>query len=441
MRGRTSSDRPVSAPARVRPGADFVAGGGGQVDTGGRDGIARPRSFLNLLVIGFLIGSGADLKAQPAEAPLPPLHLGFGSGPRAVANGRMVESIFHLYMRPNAWLERLEDDPTSRTARALRLAKFPIDAYVSNLHTLLLHEFGHAEAAWLNGASAAWERTPAGVAGAFGRWVVYSSPDGLSSRRYAAMTAGGFDATGAAFEDLSVRMLGRDRIEYSYLPLLLSYKLDLSRYVLDMPRPGHETRAHAGNDAVNYLRNQAVSSGNTPSSIHRTMRRGAILNVLDPVFLWAAYQYGDGFLWNGRQEFHNPMMSPGSGWKLYAGTGFWLSEIGPRYRLRAIFRRAGTMIRVVPSWGDGGQWSFEGRIRNRLSDRVVSHLSGAVWSQRDLPDPGPNRGGGSIGAGVTTAIGEKTAVEVVAEYKTAGALLGRDFQRGPHLRIGLAYGR
>lgn len=312
--------------------------------------------------------------------------------------------------------------------------------YVSNLHTLVLHEFGHAEAAWINGTSVTWERTPAGVAGAFGRWIVYSA-DRLSSRQHAAITAGGFDATGSSLEDLYARMLGRDRIEFSYLPLLLSHKLDLSWYLLRTPRPGQETREHAGSDTVNYLRNHAVSSGDTPASIFSTMRRGAILNVLDPMFLWAAYQYGNGFLQNGKQVFDNPMVSSYSGWKLYAGTGFWLSEIGPRYRFRTIVRRADTMIQATPSWGAGGQWSIEGRMRRRFAERIDSHFFGAVWSQREQPDPGPNRFGGAIGMGVTSGIGGGLSLEIVAEYKTRGALLGRNFQGGPHFQIGVIHGR
>jgi hypothetical protein len=352
-----------------------------------------------------------------------------------------VESLFHLYSRPTVWLERLEDEPTSTTARLLRLSKFPIDMFVADLHTLLLHELGHAETAWLNGATVSWEKTPPGVSGALGRWLIWSTPSGkqLSARQHLAITAGGLQATAVAVEDTYIRMLGRERVEFSYLPLLLTNKLDTFRYVIGTPQHGSRSRV-TGSDTVRYIRDYAAASGRTENDIFREARRGALISMLDPMAVWAAYQYGK-FLWSGQQVFDNPMLS-GEGWKLYAGAGFWLSEVGPRYRTRVFVRspELDWAVQVMPSFGHGGQWSIEGRVSKNLESFFAAHVYGAMWSQREQPDPGPNVPGGAFGAGAVWAVSEKLSFEGNVEYKTAGALLGRDFRRGPRFVLGFTYG-
>jgi hypothetical protein len=215
--------------------------------------ITRPEERRSLSELGDPDAPGFD-----GTRPLPRLELRYGSAPRAFSNARNFESLYH----GSQWLldravEGLAEPRDGGGARAVRIVKGalldgPMAWFASHVH----HELGHFELARLGGSERTTLRRQAGPH-PFG--VVVHTEDGwqLDAREDQAKTAGGFAATQAAAQDIRRRLLLRRSADWSYLPLLVAYKSDLTGYILGNA-VGGERRSF---DPVEYLRTYAARSG------------------------------------------------------------------------------------------------------------------------------------------------------------------------------------
>jgi hypothetical protein len=123
-------------------------------------------------------------------------------------------------------------------------------------------------------------------------------------------------------------------------------------------------------------------------------------------------------------------------------TGFWLSEVGPQYRLNAYVRdpKSKIFLQISPNATTDGQVSVETLLAGLpLLGRLRGAVSGALWDQRGQAEPGGKKAGASVGAGLDLRVLRRLVLSAYGGYKTRGAQLGRQFEEGGFAEGGLRY--
>ena len=364
--------------------------------------------------------------------------LSWGSAPRSEAYARDMSTLYGLYGRGTDELLGLAlPDKTGAGAVAARAAKAPVDAALAWYSMVAQHETGHRERALMGGAGAAsvalhWDGS--GVTQVTKGW------DNMDPSARQAFDAGGVDATQAAAAELRRMILSEDRVDWTLLPQVFMAKYDISHYGLTSPRASRAGPADAGDDMVGYAEDYGWRSGKNPDAISRAIVRGALWNALDPINIWALYGYVGRYVLRGEESLKNPMVEV-AGVQIAAGTGFWLSEVGPQYELPVTLRAraSGAMLEFDPSLGDDGQAAFGARAWSpKLGGRTRVSAGFRGWSQRAGAEPGPKRLGGAAQAGISVDLTKRLGASVELGYKSPGAMLGQDQSRTPFAIAGMS---
>lgn len=368
------------------------------------------------------------------------LSLNWGSGPRHFAHGKTIESLYNLYgYGTDSLFDGVlsEESRKGKVGRVARTIKSVADLVFARTLTVANHEIGHAEKAYLGGArDIAWVKRKGGFA--FGRVLEVGHEDymRMSPAQRQAFIAGGTLAVQASVDAMRRRLLAEDDMPWSALPLYFANKIDYTAYAFTTPKP-HDG-PHAPHDIRHYRDGYAARSGRSRKSLHRELRLGALWNMLDPMAFWSISKYATEYVTRGKRRLSNPMKRI-AGREYMASPGFWLSEVGPQYRLSVLSRNPQTrsIVQVSPTVGDDGQWSVEAEMANlSITERIKARFFSGVWKQRRHAEPGVKRKGGSLGGGFDLRISKRASVSATGGYKTRGALLGRPFDKGAFFEVG-----
>ena len=294
------------------------------------------------------------------------------------------------------------------------------------------HERSHFEAAWNAGAGrdeVYWTLEP------FPHSFFGATPT-ITARAYQRIGRGGqleFSAGGTFGSQTAARealknMLEENYVHWSDIVWWGVAHNDISNYVF----------FNTGNDMTLYGKIYADATGRSQEDVHKQLLKGAVFNALDPMMVWALPKYFYNHIVAGEEYLKNPMPKAGD-FQFMLNTAFHLARNGPHYELPVSVRHApsGALMTVTPGLGDNGQWGLEGEVRRLpMGKNMDAGLSGAVWSQRDGPQPGPNRVGGAGGGAMSLRLGASLALRVQAGYKTSGDALGLPFKEGVYATMG-----
>ena len=364
--------------------------------------------------------------ARRNEDSLPGLSLSWGSAPRATVHARNIQSLYGLYAAgSDGLLKGLKID-----GPAARLVKSPVDLFLGQVGTLAGHELGHFEYAWLGGAKDV-AYVPAPGPYAFGRITEVGADDWakMSPAARQAFYAGGVQASQAAAAQLRRDLFERGEAHWSQWPLLFFQKLDITQYALNAPKPSTAGTEDQFNDMTNYARQYGDRSGRGGAAVHADIVRGALWNALDPLGVYALWGYARRYVLAGEERQSVPGVELG-GRAWMAGTGFWLSETGPRYSLSLLSRgRGGDLLEVTPTWGEG-QSGLGASYSDRLAPEWRGRAGMNAWRQRTASEPGPLRAGGAVELGLRRELARSLYLDAAAGYKTNGAMLGQSQDEG-----------
>ena len=348
------------------------------------------------------------------------------SAPHTVSTARNAESLVTLYGRGIDRLFKAASIDGDRKGRLARILKTPGDVYVAWLATLLGHEFGHCQRAWLAGSrDCHWVSAPGPYA--LGHIISVGDAGQLSAAGRLGITAGGVQSSVVGADDVRREMFGQGPVHWSLAPLLVVRQLDLTQYGLTAPSPANAAPADYANDMTNYAIRYGSRSGRGGELVHQDIVHGAIWNTVDPASWFAAWSYFADYVAHGRTALRPQGFFVGD-LRWMVGTHAWLSEVGVRYSLGVFVRSNLDVLEVTPSWGEG-QPAANVRWTRILPPDVTVTINGDFWRQRESASPGPRQTGGSLGAGLSRSFG-RLVISADAGYKTAGAMLARPQARG-----------
>lgn len=368
---------------------------------------------------------GSNLRAN--EGTIPELTLRWGSAPRATVHARNLESVYGLYgIGSDALLKAGNiNGPVARTAKA------PVDMFLAWTAVLAGHELGHFEQGWLGGAKDI-DYVSAPGPYAFGRITQIQDAGAMGPAGLQAFYAGGVQASQAAAAQLRRDIFERGEAHWSQWPLLFLLKSDITAYGLTAPKPASAEAGDYANDMTNYARHYGERSGRGGEAVHADIVRGAVWNALDPLGVYSLWGYARRYVLGGEERQRVPGTDIGERtWT--AGTGFWLSEVGPRYSLSVLSRgRGGDLLEVTPAWGEGQRGAGVA-----YSDSLAKDWRGRagveLWRQREAAESGPLKTGGAVELGLRRerrGAAKAFYLDATAGYKTDGAMLGQRQDEG-----------
>ena len=396
-------------------------------------------------------GLGPPLK-EPVSTPPPPsvrpweFQMVWGTPPRAAVHAMNGYTLYRLYGQGtdallHASMKDKDKDPDYVPGRVTRFFKtFIWDGPLAWIDGLATHEAGHFEWGYMGGArKVSWD--PASGNNALGHTsdVDWGSYTPTPAQRLA-FNDGGVHASQTAADTLRRMFLAKDQVDWTYLPMFIAHKADITGYAIGSPPPDQAGPDNKNSDLVQYANLYGKRSGQSPRTVYNQILAGGLWNAADPLNFWALAAYFGGYVWQGKETAPNPLVDVG-GAQLGLGTGFWLSEVGPLYATHVFVRdpKSGALVQTTLTTGDDGQFGVAARAAAiKVADYFRVNLGFDLWHQRAAAEPGPLLWGGAGSGGFELGTGKGPGVRLEGGYKTDGAMLGQPFTAGPFVMGGLS---
>jgi hypothetical protein len=386
-------------------------------------------------------GIRAALVPPPGSGKAPlEIYAGWGVPPNDISRGRDIQSAYALV----AWAgdrgaSAIAGDSAAGGVAARSVKSVVVDIPVGLMGSFWEHELGHFDWAVMAGAKdVTWSHSgKSNVFGFLGETDI-SAADAkrMTPAQLMAFNAAGIHSTQSSAEDMRNRFTTGDPVPWHRLPLWAFEKMDSSIYGLFVtPPPGkHDQTAW---DTVDWRDRYAERSGRPVKAVHNEIVAGAVWNMLDPGMAWAAASYFGSYVAKGRQTVDPPLVKVGDV-KVGAGTGFWLGETGPQYRLSVtvVEPKSKTVVGIAPTAGESGQGGVESRVEVQPKPYLRVRATGSVWEQRAAAEPGPVKPGGGGTVGVDLSVLNLFTITADAGGKSRGDQLGRRFEATPIFEAG-----
>jgi len=330
-----------------------------------------------------------------------------------------------------------------------------LDGTAAYLPTLTQHEvFGHGAAARHAGIyGTRYEIRLPPPYGPGGGLADY--PTGTRFRQYEDLhaSAGGMNGTLQLARTVRDRAVLRGRLYYDEALLSIAGHLDLPTYVWKTSQDPSII-----NDVASYLSSLKNSSGSSSAPTLRSLKRRAIVSLIDPFSLLALHASLVHYLGRGMSSSSLPMIGEGAV-RYLPSVHLSLSPFGPEVLLEHLVEHDGRLWRVSTRLGNGPHGRFGGaglKVTNVVqTERLRTSLRLDLWYQpslllsdafRTARSP-PNRGSAvdpfALGGRVEVSASMRPTAEWplfaagTLGYKTDGFVLGEGLDEGPLVEIGL----
>ncbi len=368
-----------------------------------------------------------------------PYFIEFGTATRSVSNGHVFESVNHsLGALGDRALKTLEE---GWLKRGLRLGKSLIDYIIAELALVAHHELAHAEYAVLHGSKSiefvVHEGNPA----------TKFEATGMSEEQLLEISSAGINASQAFISDARFQMYEYNTVHWSIFKFLRHHKVNTAHYVAFpylYDKMGYMSEVKEENldgyDTFVYRNSYASFSGFSREQVQTKLLYAAIYNLADPLFWWSMYSYLYHYIYLGETEVAPPSIEI-LGMNIMVSTGFWLSQVGPYFRLPIIVQEpeAGRVWQVVPSISDKGQWGLEGTVSllKMFTDISVA-ATGHIWHQLESERSNTKKLGGGLMLRMSYSGFDWMRFVLNAGLKSSGALMGQPFKAGGFVSFGVA---
>ena len=380
--------------------------------------------------------------ANSGASAMPPLEFGWGTPPRSLVHARNVQSLISAY----CWgTDRLIEHSLSQGQQGYkgllaRLAKAPVDYYVSAFIVSLEHEVGHLESARIADSHDNSLVIPFDSGHNFGLEMAPYIYDfnNMNPGDQLQIVSDGTTALQAGLDDMTRREFGCGAANHwSFYLIYLERKNDISTYIFDTARPIRRDNSpfSGSSDIMEYTDAYAIYSNQQISEIHDKLVLGALYNLLDPQVPIAVYQIFNYFAY-GVEYSKVPMFAVTENLKIMPGTNFWLARNGPQYRQNLYLTDGQNkyFTQISASYGDMGQWTLENHWTiHHITNAVDLNLFGGIWKQRLGTTPGALHIGSALGIGGVYNINSRFYLSADGGYKTWGSLLGYEFDESPFI--------
>jgi hypothetical protein len=182
----------------------------------------------------------------------------------------------------------------------------------------------------------------------------------------------------------------------------------------------------------------------------QTLKRHALLMLVDPMLAFSAYEFAAAYLVRGRTAMAVPMIPLGHGLGYLPAVGFAMTPYGTElttdHYIRSTHRLTRLSVRIgdtgaLRTWGIGVQAAHVAQW-----DRIAVDLSADMWRQPALdalPSATGLKTGGLLAATMHAALGRRQtsrhwALGAELGYKSDGFARGEWLRAGPIVRVGLA---
>ncbi|MFB6231717.1 MAG: hypothetical protein ABEL04_11235 [Salinibacter sp.] len=330
-----------------------------------------------------------------------------------------------------------------------------LDGTVAYLSALTQHEvFGHGAAARHAGIyGTRYEIRLPPPYGPGGGLADY--PTGARFRLHEDLhaSAGGMNGTLQLARTVRDRAVLRGRLYYDEALLSVAGHLDLPTYVW---RTSQDPSVI--NDVASYLSSLQNSSGSFSAPTLRSLKRRALVSLIDPFSLLALHSYLVHYLGRGKSSSPLPMIGGGAV-RYLPSVHLSLSPFGSEVLLEHLVEHDGRLWRVSTRLGDGPHGRFGGaglKVTNVVrTERLRTSLRLDLWYQPSLllsgafrrARPPPNRASGvdpfalggraEMSASIRPTAEWPVFVAGTLGYKTDGFVLGEGLDEGLLVEIGL----
>jgi hypothetical protein len=262
-----------------------------------------------------------------------------------------------------------------------------------------------------------------------------------------AIDAAGIETQNLLADDISERALARGWLSYRDAWLYAESRLAGLLYIRSVSpqsEPGHDVAQF-----LNHLNDGCMPPACTPLE-PQTLKRHALLMLVDPMLAFSAYEFAAAYLVRGRAAMAVPVIPLGHGFGYLPAVGFAMTPYGTELTTDHYIRSTDRLTRLSVRIGDTGAlrtWGIGVQAAHVAQwDRIAVDLSADMWRQPALdalPSATGLKTGGLLAATMHAALGRRQTSRpwaLVAElgYKSDGFARGEWLRAGPIMRVGLA---
>ena len=272
----------------------------------------------------------------------------------------------------------------------------------------------------------------------------------------------GIEAQNVMADAIAERGLARGRLHYREAWLYFENRYLAMTYMLDATE-----RAAEGNDIADFARTfkDACALPDCRRITLRDIKRGAVINLGDPMLYYSLYGFASSYIALGRATSPVPMIPVGHGIRVLPSVGFQLAPYGTERLIRAALTsgsrpekagddgRGAKITAVTLRVGHTGAtkpWGVEVRGPDvHLFRTLNARITASLWRQPSLEadrSAAPLKTGAAADASVTLPLRRVTRIDwlhasITAGYKSEGFVPGEPLGPGAIFRAGLTAAR